>query len=373
METLRPLDPAGSRVAELLADAPLSADGWTVALKALAEYTDAGRAQLIGFGAIDALPFNLFVGMDPIPADRQIESGGTDPDRSWRLGSSGAVLKVVGEWDYAARRNRPQSDAYNAVCEAWDIPYGAQTILWDDDSAKVGIATFRGFREGPGRREHEARFAAIAPHARTAVRMQRAIECQGESLTLGAIEALGVAAFLLDRLGRVATISPEGEIALRQGTLRLDGGRLAGRTTLDDGLLRTAVNRALRGLPQLSERLWLSPCEDVVDRSWCEVYPLPRREWATLFRPHVLVTVNRTKLLASSDTQMLALRQLLQLTPSEADIAIRLANGESRGDIAESRQTSVGTVSIQLKNIFQKSRTHREGELISLINRLIGG
>jgi DNA-binding CsgD family transcriptional regulator len=203
--------------------------------------------------------------------------------------------------------------------------------------------------------------------------MQRAIECQGESLTLGAIEALGVAAFLLDRLGRVATISPEGEIALRQGTLRLDGGRLAGRTTLDDGLLRTAVNRALRGLPQLSERLWLSPREDVLDRSWCEVYPLPRREWATLFRPHVLVTVNRTKLLASSDTQMLALRQLLQLTPSEADIAIRLANGESRGDIAESRQTSVGTVSIQLKNIFQKSRTHREGELISLINRLIGG
>ncbi|WP_294292943.1 hypothetical protein [uncultured Sphingomonas sp.] len=372
MESLRPLDSAGSRVAELLADAPLSADGWAVALKALAEYTDAGRAQLIGFGAIDALPFNLFVGMDPIPSDKQIESGGTDPDRSWRLGSSGATLKIVGEEDYAARRNRPQSDAYNAVCEAWDIPYGAQTILWDDDSAKVGIATFRGFREGPGRREHEMRFAAIAPHARTAVRMQRAIECQGESLTFGAIDALGVAAFLLDRSGRVVMISPKAEIALRQGALRLEGGRLVGRTAVDDGVLRTAIGRALRGLPQLSERLWLSSRDDRFDRSWCEVYALPRRDWATLFRPHVLVTIDQTRPLACSNATVLALRQLLQLTPSEADVAVRLANGEARSDIADARQTSIGTVSVQLKSIFQKSQTRREGELISLINRLMG-
>lgn len=363
------MDPAGSHLAELFANAPLSAGGWDIAIGALAAFTGAGRAHMVGFGSDKTLPFSRFVGMEALPVDLQVSAGAADPRQSWRLGSVGDVLEIVGEADYATLRARPESDAYNGICESADIPYGAQTILWSDGEAMVGLATFRGMLEGPSSLADEARFALVAPHARMAVLMQRAIEFQGVSLTLGAIEAVSAAAFLLDRRGRVVQMSPAAEAALREGWLRLSDQRLAARMPPDDALLRAAIAHALTGVSQPSNRIWLAATQNDLTGSWCEVYALPAREWATLFRPHVLVTFHRT---APIDASMLeTLRAATGLTPGEADVALRLANGMSRTAIAAARGSSPGTVSIQLKHVLNKLGLHREAELVALINRLL--
>jgi DNA-binding CsgD family transcriptional regulator len=363
------LDPTGSHLAELFADAPLSAGGWDVAISALAGFTGAGRAHMIGFGGAKTLPFSRFVGMEALPVDFQVAAGAADPRQSWRLGSVGGLLEVVGESQYAALRGRAESDAYNGVCETADIPYGAQTILWSDGEAMVGLATFRGLREGPASLADEARFAQVAPHARMAVRMQRAIEFQGVSLTLGAIEAVSGAAFLLDRRGRVAQMSPAADVALREGWLRLSDQRLAGRTPTDDTALRTAIAQSLSGARPASERIWLVTTDDKDGRCWCEVYALPTREWATLFRPHVLVTFHRTVPIDLSKLE--TLRRATGLTPGEADVALRLANGMSRAAIAAARGSSPGTVAVQLKHILNKLGVRREAQLVAFINRLL--
>lgn len=363
------MEAAVARMAGLFADAPLDPGGWDNAVGALAAFTGAGRAHMVGFGGANALPFSRFVGMDPLAVDEQVAAGAADPDRSWRLGTSGGVLEIVGEAQYAARRARPESDAYNQICETADIPYGAQTILWSDGDAMVGLATFRGFLEGPATRAEQARFALVAPHARTAVRMQRAIEFQGVSLTLGAIEALDAAAFLLDRSARVVQMSPAGEAAVRDGWIRLVEQRLATRTGGDDARLRTAVAGALLGARHGPERIWLTPRATDTERAWCEVYALPTREWATLFRPHVLVTFHRTAPIEAAHVE--TLRSLTELTPGEADVAVRLANGISRAAIAAARGSSTGTVGVQLKHILQKLGVRREAELVALVNRLL--
>ena len=58
------------------------------------------------------------------------------------------------------------------------------------------------------------------------------------------------------------------------------------------------------------------------------------------------------------------------LTPAEAEMTARLANGESLEAIAEARNVCVDTVRTQLRTVFKKTGTHRQGELVCAVGRL---
>lgn len=55
------------------------------------------------------------------------------------------------------------------------------------------------------------------------------------------------------------------------------------------------------------------------------------------------------------------------LTQSEAEVAAYLAQGASPDEIAEKKGTSINTVRTQIKSIFSKTGTRRQGELVSLV------
>lgn len=64
------------------------------------------------------------------------------------------------------------------------------------------------------------------------------------------------------------------------------------------------------------------------------------------------------------------LQRLFGLTPAEAEMTARLANGESLEAIAEARHVCVDTVRTQLRTVFKKTGTHRQGELVCAVGRL---
>ena len=64
------------------------------------------------------------------------------------------------------------------------------------------------------------------------------------------------------------------------------------------------------------------------------------------------------------------LQRLFGLTPAEAEMTARLANGESLEAIAEARSVCVDTVRTQLRTVFKKTGTHRQGELVCAVGRL---
>lgn len=64
------------------------------------------------------------------------------------------------------------------------------------------------------------------------------------------------------------------------------------------------------------------------------------------------------------------LQRLFGLTPAEAEMTARLANGESLDAIAEARNVCVDTVRTQLRTVFKKTGTHRQGELVCAVARL---
>ncbi|WP_099828002.1 response regulator [Oceaniglobus indicus] len=62
-----------------------------------------------------------------------------------------------------------------------------------------------------------------------------------------------------------------------------------------------------------------------------------------------------------------ALRQLFDLTPTEACVARLVADGLRRDQVAERLGVSATTVAFHLRNIFDKTGTHRQADLVALI------
>ncbi|WP_404413309.1 response regulator [Vreelandella aquamarina] len=61
------------------------------------------------------------------------------------------------------------------------------------------------------------------------------------------------------------------------------------------------------------------------------------------------------------------LAELFGFTPTEASIAMRLADGQRKEDIADQMEVSPTTVAFHLRNLFQKTDTRRQAELIAMI------
>jgi len=65
-----------------------------------------------------------------------------------------------------------------------------------------------------------------------------------------------------------------------------------------------------------------------------------------------------------------ALRHAFGLTKAEARLAARLARGESLQHIAIEQNVTIDTARAQLKAVLAKTHTHRQAELVALVNRL---
>lgn len=63
------------------------------------------------------------------------------------------------------------------------------------------------------------------------------------------------------------------------------------------------------------------------------------------------------------------LKTLFDLTDAEATVAAKLVSGQSLSDIAVTSGRSRETIKYHLNNIFRKTGTRRQGELVSLLSR----
>jgi DNA-binding CsgD family transcriptional regulator len=64
------------------------------------------------------------------------------------------------------------------------------------------------------------------------------------------------------------------------------------------------------------------------------------------------------------------LQKIFGLTAAEADLAIRVARGDTPAKISKQRETTVSTVRSQLASVFRKTKTTRQADLLSLIARV---
>jgi len=349
--------------------APFEEDGWNVALRLFARRTGSSRAQLLGLGD-EATLFNFMPDIDPAYQREFMEIEGWRPEVNWRVAASGRPLEILSEAHYDIVRQHSGTDDYEDHIRRWDGVHGCQTALVEGEGLLVGLAALRSEREGRSSERDQKLFAAGASYALAAVRMQQAMARRGAAMTVGAFDAIGVAAFLIDRHGAVAALSAAAEaIVGDDGALRLRRGRLGAVRRDADTLLQAALARVMNGAAM--EQHWIASPRDGEGSGGllCEMFRLPRREWDFGFDPRVLVVARR-----AADIPMMRtvpLRAALGLTEAEAAIALRLANGEAREEIAAQRGTSAQTLGTQIKSILRKSDVAREAELTALVNRLL--
>ncbi|WP_447755723.1 helix-turn-helix transcriptional regulator [Sphingopyxis fribergensis] len=353
--------------------APFEEDGWNAALRLFARRTGSSRAQLLGLGD-EATLFNFMPDIDAAYQREFMEIEAWRPEVNWRVAASGRPLEILSEAHYDVVRQHSGTDDYEEHIRRWEGVHGCQTVLVEGEGLLVGLASLRS--EGDGRTEERDRnlFAAGAAYALAAVRMQQAMARRGAAMTVGAFDAIGVAAFLIDRHGTVAALSAAAEAIVGDpagGALCLRKGRLGAARRDADALVRAAVGRALNGTSAdaAMQQYWIGSPREGGGGLLCELFRLPQREWDFGFDPRVLVVARRAADLPAMRTA--PLRSALGLTAAEAEIALRLANGEAREAIAAGRGTSAQTLGTQIKSILRKSDVGREAELAALVNRLL--
>lgn len=360
--------PLPDDVLELFGQASHDSRAWLPAIRALASATRSSLGQLIGIGGPAVLQFNLV----DLPADADADFlaiGAGSPKVSTRVaaGDLARPMQVAHEPDYDAVRPTLQTDIYRDFERKWDIPHGAQATLERSDDALFAVAMLRSESDGRTTPEQVATFSAALPFVRAALRTQLSLGGQGARLLAGALEAVSSSAFLLDAGGVLQAATPAAEAMLSAGRLRLRDGRLCALDPLDDRRLQSAVALALSGSDadpaarqqQVMLRGAGAPMVLLVDR-------LRNQETGFIFSPRVLVTLGAGP---PRPPRTEALRAAYGLTESEALIALSLARGVSRAQVAAERGVSLGTVRQQVKSIFQKVGVHREAELVLAVHQ----
>lgn len=233
----------------------------------------------------------------------------------------------------------------------------------------------RGQRQEPFSDDDAALLQSLAPLLRrialvstemSQVRWQR-------DETRDALDAVAMAILLLDGELRVTYANAEAEMILMEtdSPLGLHQGRLFARNSGDQRLLKQGVEAALRwgeqpldqGRSSLlirdrrEERPALSAC--LIPATPITAGSRPRRAMLALKR------------LEPATDFVAGCRQLFELTEAEARFASALACGQSLTQAAAAQNVRISTARTHLARIFQKTRTHQQSQLVSLLRSAV--
>lgn len=353
--------------------AALSAGSWLESLSALAEATGSRSGQLVGLGSPAAAPFNWASNVDPEWADQFFARGGSDPlkNPSIRAAATSGELEVISSAQFTTEEERRRNDFVQWSERSFDLSRICLTPLIKTAEMHIGLAVMRSVDQGEIDARQRAVFASIAPHVRSAVRTQLALEHQGALLVAGAMEALDLSVFVCDRGGRVKAMTPSAEALVRAGTpLRLQGGILGAADTTATRALRHAIAVAAGGLARPGR----PPASTVVVRDGdlqplaLEVVSLGRSEHAFGFEPRALVIARTAQ--GNPERARALLQSGYGLTGAEAEVALSVARGQAPESIATARGAKVSTVRAQIRSIFAKLGVRRLNELAAKVQRL---
>ncbi|TYR36759.1 hypothetical protein FY036_00620 [Mesorhizobium microcysteis] len=211
----------------------------------------------------------------------------------------------------------------------------------------------------------------LADAVRVAASLRQGVE-SGAGLA-GLMDRLDGAALLVERDRQIREANADAAIAMRQGDVVVAAGNtLSFRDAAAQRWLEDVVARLADGLPIASPSHVFRVQERVFRLT---ATPAPRHSEASLAllmqpRPLVLVTM---KLLVGARSQIddVGLRFTFGLSAAEIKLCEALANGHSLSEAARLLGVSDGTVRQRVKVIFNKTGTHRQGELIAMLGRFL--
>ncbi|PMR79660.1 two-component system response regulator [Halomonas urumqiensis] len=197
--------------------------------------------------------------------------------------------------------------------------------------------------------------------------LRRKASRQGFESTLRALDLVSPGLVLIDENGHALFANRQARQLICQANgLRLErtltafGGDRARELR---GTLRTALKASQAGEETVSCLRLARPGErrDLLVLA-CS---LPKAQGSDPSEPAAVILLADPEQRARLPQQVLA--NLFGLTPTEARIALALAEGKRSEDIAAQLSIAATTVAFHLRNLFQKTDTHRQADLIALV------
>ncbi len=238
----------------------------------------------------------------------------------------------------------------------------------------VALSLMRSRRDGRYDDEEVRLLTPLLPHLKRALSLHiRMGKLESALAPLDAlVNRLPSAVLLVNRTGMLRFANSTGQEALRRAQyLVLQDGLVQPRNTLQSQQFADALQLALAHEqstlsmePSTSMRLFDAEGHAAVLvfqalRGQMNLSGMPRAD-AALF----LIRSDEKPPFSASRLQV-----VFALTPAEARLAENLVSGESLGEIAERLKVSRETLKSQLRSLFDKTDTRRQGELIA---RLLG-
>ncbi len=241
----------------------------------------------------------------------------------------------------------------------WHGEAGAQTISISRPWAKGEFAAGE-LRQARALMPHLQRMALVARHLRGADLASRAAQA--------ALDTLAHATLLLDRAGRLVHANAAGDALLRanDGIAATRNG-LTGATAAATRRLEATIAAAARE-PGLAGTLRLPRPSGLPALA---LVAMPLRgldDFLFVDRPAVLVCVADPALRLAMPARTLV--TLFGLTSAEAELALAVLAGQELKAIAAASGRSVNTVRNLLARLMAKTDTHRQSELVRLLDRL---
>lgn len=358
-------------------------DDWHAVMAAIAEHFDHIPVQLFGHDFVLGKAEYMVVLNH---GEEQLKSYAEHYHaiNPWLPGIIGSpVGQVRRTEDYLPEEQLVKTEFYNDWIRPHDdIRRGCGVTLFNTESRTLMLGANLRTKDQEGRADELRDFMEIIlPHFYRALEIQhglRGAQSHGAHYRQ-ALDEVGNAVFLLDRQGHICDQNEVADALARRGDLftRTLSGALG---TFDPDADRE-ISAGLAAI--VHDRLAYHRCAFGLrsrDRSrtyLAMVAPLEQvHEELTISELYVGSRLPAAMLIVASPdygraTVSRSLQGLYQLTAAEARLAEAVYQGHSLADFAEANAVSIHTVRNQLKAIFQKTDTSRQGEVVALVANLV--
>ena len=275
---------------------------------------------------------------------------------------------AVGE-ELIADKDLVRTEFYCDWLEQLNLRRNCGVIVSHTAEVVAALSVVRDNNRPPFTREEVALFQELRPHLQRAVEINRRLETADEigAASRETLDCFPTGVLLLDGLGRTLIANREAlqildaRDGLSQGREGLSGATSTGTQALRRLIVAAALcasGRARVGGSLTLERPSMRRALELL------VVPIGKRRWMTS-GPEVAVFVRDPERRVDAAPDML--RRLYGLTAAEARLAASLMEGATLEHVAGRFAISEQTVRSQLKQVFLKTRTNRQSELVRLL------
>lgn len=272
---------------------------------------------------------------------------------------------------YASNLDLPSSEHFTETrfYREWLAPQGvacaAGAVVRNDGDWLTQIFLQRTPSQPAFTREDIEQLNHLLPHLQRAIKLrQQFTELQrGQNFLAGGLDALAMPIFLFDEAGLVSQCNQSAETMLDSHRLIwIENGHLQTINRETNLKLNLEIYKAIE-----ASRGSGGDLNSVVLLTRPGHLPLMLMMAPMRLATHGAALMFAFDPQASPSITTSLVRRLFGLTEAEAELSIALCCGKSLEEVAQTRGTSINTIKSQLKNVFQKTGTSRQIELVSLL------